>query len=227
MEWRPQEDKSPRRIRLASLLKQVSSPSTLNHPWTRLTFPLPPADDAKYKSKYKELKVKIAEIEEVHTLPSRLSRPAQAGTDPAPASLPSPQDNTKLQLRILKSKKNISRLRIERAILYDRLQSSAQPTNPFALRCVPHLNAVITPSPNTGPPPPSIFVPPTAYTLADPQGPALYLQDLDARKLAAVKQADEWGSRPEVGIAGEEERKLARAVSPVRENGAGPMQVER
>ncbi|KAI5474266.1 hypothetical protein MNV49_003754 [Pseudohyphozyma bogoriensis] len=72
------------------------------------------SDDVKYQSKYKELKVKLAEIEEVRLL----------------------CDNTKLSLKVLKSKKAIQRLRIERAILYDRLQTSAQPTNPFTLHTV-------------------------------------------------------------------------------------------
>ncbi|KAM0754562.1 hypothetical protein T439DRAFT_377024 [Meredithblackwellia eburnea MCA 4105] len=82
------------------------------------------ADDAKYKLKCKELKSKVAEIEE---------------------------DNTKLHLKILKSKKNIHRLRIQRAILYDRLQSSATPSNPYKLSSKDVDGVAVPP-----PPPPTV-----------------------------------------------------------------------
>ncbi|KAL8280079.1 hypothetical protein RQP46_007409 [Phenoliferia psychrophenolica] len=149
-------------------------------------------NDVKYKTKYKELKGKIAEIEE---------------------------DNTKLQLRVLKSKKNIQRLRVERAILYDRLQSSAQPTNPFALHAHPHLSSLpstslLSTSSSHPIVPPSILHP-APYPLANPDGPELYLQELDARKLAAIKAGDEFGTRPELGISGEREDRIKREVSPV------------
>lgn len=113
---------------------------------------------------------------------------------------------------MLKSKKNIQRLRVERAILYDRLQSSAQPTNPFALHAAPHLLALGSQAL------PASILDPAPYPLANPQGPDLYLQELDARKLAAVRDGDEFGQRPEFGIAGEQDRKRAREVSPPGED---------
>lgn len=52
------------------------------------------SDDLKYQGKYKDLKRKVREIE---------------------------GDNDKLHLKVLKTKRNIQRIRLERAILYERL----------------------------------------------------------------------------------------------------------
>ncbi|KAG7097298.1 hypothetical protein E1B28_004661 [Marasmius oreades] len=54
------------------------------------------AEDVKYQAKYKELKRKVKEIE---------------------------QDNDRLHFKVLQAKRNIQRMKIERAILYDRLAS--------------------------------------------------------------------------------------------------------
>ncbi|GAA6058635.1 hypothetical protein JCM10212_004046 [Sporobolomyces blumeae] len=145
------------------------------------------ADDAKYRNKYKELKVKVHEIEE---------------------------DNTKLSVQILKSKKAIQRLRIQRAILYDRLQNTAAPTNPYALSSAQHLSKLASdPSASASsssassnapqPPPPSILANPP-YPLVDPSAPSLFLKQLDAQKLAAVQNAEGgFGATPQSGVAGE------------------------
>lgn len=69
------------------------------------------ADDVKYRQKYKELKAKLAEIEEVRRA-SLYSRRARRRADLIVSVL---QDNTKLSVKILKSKKAIQRLRIERS----------------------------------------------------------------------------------------------------------------
>jgi len=58
--------------------------------------------DAKYLIKYKELKKKIKQIE---------------------------LDNDKMLIHILKSKRNIQRLRLERAILYEKAGLVLQPAN--------------------------------------------------------------------------------------------------
>ncbi|GAA5884691.1 hypothetical protein JCM6882_005352 [Rhodosporidiobolus microsporus] len=142
------------------------------------------ADDVKYRSKYKELKVKVQEIEE---------------------------DNEKLSVRILKSKKAIQRLRIERAILYDRLQSTTAPTNPYALSSAAHLSTLASSSdPSTSAAsgaPPSILAPPS-YPLAYPAAPGLFLKQLDAQKLAALQRGNgttttEYSEQPVQGVAGE------------------------
>ncbi|GAA5873565.1 hypothetical protein JCM1840_005962 [Sporobolomyces johnsonii] len=153
------------------------------------------ADDAKYKSKYKELKAKVQEIEE---------------------------DNTKLSMRILRSKKAIQRLRIERAILYDRLQSNTAPSNPFALSSAAHLATVASSAPPSAPgAPPSILTAPS-YPLADPSAPSLFLKQLDAQKLAALQRGGDggFGERPHSGVAGEgqkarEEAALMAAGGPI------------
>ena len=67
------------------------------------------AEDAKYKTKYRELKKKVKEIEMV-------SQPASC--HPTFSRLKhchSIKDNDKLQIKILQSKRNIQRLRLERA----------------------------------------------------------------------------------------------------------------
>ncbi|GAA5823235.1 hypothetical protein JCM3770_000092 [Rhodotorula araucariae] len=164
-------------------------------------------DDAKYRQKYRELRTKVQEIEE---------------------------DNTKLSVKILKSKKAIQRLRIERAILYDRLQGTVAPTNPYALSSAAHLASLASSSTSTDPnAPPSILAPPS-YPLADPAAPELFLRQLDAQKLAALEQQPdsvthvEFGERPVDGIVGEgdaamQHRALLAAGGPANgHGGAGP-----
>ncbi|KDQ08881.1 hypothetical protein BOTBODRAFT_59089 [Botryobasidium botryosum FD-172 SS1] len=63
------------------------------------------SDDMKYRGKYKDLKRKVKEIE---------------------------SDNDKLHLKVLKSKRNIQRLRLERAILYERLAALGPTTPPIS-----------------------------------------------------------------------------------------------
>ncbi|KAJ1018139.1 hypothetical protein NDA16_005005 [Ustilago loliicola] len=58
-------------------------------------------DAAKYRLKYKELKKKVREIE---------------------------VENDKLHLKTLRIKRNIQRMRLERAILYERLEAESQAT---------------------------------------------------------------------------------------------------
>ncbi|GAA6002168.1 hypothetical protein JCM10207_003106 [Rhodosporidiobolus poonsookiae] len=165
------------------------------------------ADDAKYRSKYKELKTKVQEIDE---------------------------DNTKLSVKILKSKKAIQRLRIERAILYDRLQSTTAPTNPYALSSAKHLSTLAsssTASTSTEPAAPLSILSTPSYALADPSAPNLFLQQLDGQKLAALQQANgggaagTYGEQPNVGVAGEgqaakEHEALLAAGGPVNGSGA-------
>ncbi|KAN0063846.1 hypothetical protein ACQY0O_003451 [Thecaphora frezii] len=59
-------------------------------------------DAAKYRLKYKELKKKVREIE---------------------------TENEKLHFKTLRIKRNIQRMRLERAILYERLESETAPTS--------------------------------------------------------------------------------------------------
>ncbi|KAF8897811.1 hypothetical protein BD779DRAFT_1492572 [Infundibulicybe gibba] len=61
------------------------------------------AEDVKYQAKYKDLKKKVKEIED---------------------------DNDKLQFKVLQAKRSIQRMKLERAILYERL--SAVPPSPDA-----------------------------------------------------------------------------------------------
>ncbi|GAA5938440.1 uncharacterized protein JCM15063_000736 [Sporobolomyces koalae] len=153
------------------------------------------ADDVKYKNKYKELKTKVSEIEE---------------------------DNTKLSVKILKSKKAIQRLRIERAILYDRLKDTTAPTNPYGLSSAAHLATLASstePTASTSQPA-SILAKPT-YPLADPTAPDLFLRQLDAQKLAALQRGEAgFGEIPRAGVEGEgapakEEQALLNAGPPV------------
>jgi hypothetical protein len=65
------------------------------------------AEDAKYKTKYRELKKKVKEIEMVSQPDAILySFPSHSHLE---------QDNDKLQIKVLQSKRNIQRLRLERA----------------------------------------------------------------------------------------------------------------
>ncbi|KWU42132.1 hypothetical protein RHOSPDRAFT_21731 [Rhodotorula sp. JG-1b] len=147
------------------------------------------ADDAKYRQKYGELKKKLVQVEE---------------------------DNTKLAVKILRSKKAIQRLRIERAILYDRLQSTVAPTNPYALSSAAHLATLASSASSSSSSSAASNVPPTilqtpSYPLADPEAPTLFLQQLDAQKLAAVQHGVgagiEFGAKPVEGIEGEAQQK--------------------
>ncbi|KAG6903400.1 hypothetical protein C0995_005423 [Termitomyces sp. Mi166 len=78
-------------------------------PSARLKQPQPPvgiaagAEDAKYQTKYRELKRKVKEIE---------------------------TDNDKLHFKVLQAKRSIQRMKLERAILYERLASLASPSDP-------------------------------------------------------------------------------------------------
>ncbi|GAA6004809.1 uncharacterized protein JCM10292_002523 [Rhodotorula paludigena] len=160
-------------------------------------------DDVKYRQKVKEIKQKVQEIEE---------------------------DNTKLSVKILKSKKAIQRLRIERAILYDRLQSTVAPTNPYALSSAAHLSTLASSSTSTDPNAPATILAAPPYPLADPAAPDLFLKQLDAQKLAALEQGagaatrTEYGERPIEGVVGEAEagaqqRALLEAGGPVNGHG--------
>ncbi|KAJ3722633.1 hypothetical protein C8R42DRAFT_667453 [Lentinula raphanica] len=75
------------------------------------------AEDVKYQAKYKELKRKVKEIE---------------------------TDNVKLQFKVLNAKRNIQRMKLERAILYERLGQitpSPIPNDPHSLPA-PHASIV-------------------------------------------------------------------------------------
>lgn len=85
-------------------------------------------------------------------------------------------------------------------VLYDRLQTTTTPSNPYALHSAPHLSALAS-NPSSALPPTILDKP--SYPLADPQAPQLFLQQLDARKLAAVKNGEEFGARPLEGVEGE------------------------
>ncbi|KAG6817874.1 hypothetical protein H0H87_001706 [Tephrocybe sp. NHM501043] len=77
------------------------------------------AEDAKYQTKYRELKRKVKEIE---------------------------IDNDKLHFKVLQAKRSIQRMKLERAILYERLAATPSPTEPQ--------NRVPMPPPLPGPVPP-------------------------------------------------------------------------
>jgi hypothetical protein len=100
------------------------------------------------------------------------------------------------------------------SILYDRLQSSVAPTNPYSLSSAAHLSTLASSSdPSSSAAaaiaagvPPSILSAPS-YPLADPSAPDLFLKQLDAQKLAAMQQANAgsgaFGEAPNQGIKGE------------------------
>jgi hypothetical protein len=116
------------------------------------------------------------------------------------------------------------------SILYDRLQSTVAPTNPYALSSAAHL-ATLASSSSSASTSSSVNAPPTilqtpSYPLADPQAPTLFLQQLDAQKLAAVQHGVvgggvsgtnlEFGAKPVEGVEGEaqqarEHEKLLKA----------------
>ncbi|KAJ4479240.1 hypothetical protein J3R30DRAFT_2737127 [Lentinula aciculospora] len=87
------------------------------------------AEDVKYQAKYKELKRKVKEIE---------------------------ADNDKLHFKVLNAKRNIQRMKLERAILYDRLgqiSPSPIPNDRHSLSTpqsgiVVHHSPIIQPAPN-------------------------------------------------------------------------------
>ncbi|SCV74188.1 BQ2448_6620 [Microbotryum intermedium] len=158
------------------------------------------ADDAKYRTKYQQLKGKLQEVE---------------------------QDNAKLALRVLRSKKSIQRLRIERAILYDRLQNSSNPTDPYKLRTSAHLSKLSTATTSTTSEPtnegtstiPEGNEASTSTSAVVPVAPQqdVFLQPMSQAKLAALVQpppfseqdatpptgVKDWGERPYVGVVGE------------------------
>ncbi|KAG6889234.1 hypothetical protein C0992_005929 [Termitomyces sp. T32_za158] len=78
-------------------------------PSARLKQPHPPvgiaagAEDAKYQTKYRELKRKVKDIE---------------------------TDNDKLHFKVLQAKRSIQRMKLERAILYERLAGISSPIDP-------------------------------------------------------------------------------------------------
>lgn len=92
-------------------------------------------------------------------------------------------------------------------ILYDRLQSTVAPSNPYALHTVPHLSSLPRHATTSADPsaPPSILDQPT-YPLADPSAPGRFLEQLNGAKLRAVEGAERWGDRPQVGVVGEVKR---------------------
>ncbi|CAG7848616.1 SubName: Full=Uncharacterized protein {ECO:0000313/EMBL:CCA70477.1} [Serendipita indica DSM 11827] len=83
------------------------------------------ADDLKYESKYKELKKKVKEVEEVS------SPPLPTCIYTAHVSLTRRfrlvQDNEQLYVKILQAQQSIQRLRLERALIYERLGKLAPP----------------------------------------------------------------------------------------------------
>ncbi|KAM0788158.1 hypothetical protein ACM66B_001320 [Microbotryomycetes sp. NB124-2] len=175
--------------------------------------PLPSqSDDSRYQQKYVELKVKLKDLED---------------------------DNASLALRVLQSKKAIQRLRLQRAILYDRVQQTTVPTNPYALRSATHLAELARqPQPpqtaagttttaasidnntsasrNT---PPTILDTP-AYPTIDAQPRETFLRQLDATKLRLVTQnpQTQLGDNPVHGIKGERQVLDERRLSPEPES---------
>lgn len=162
------------------------------------------ADDLKYATKYKALKAKVLEVEE---------------------------DNVKLQRRLLESKKNIQRLRVERSwvhlaicavltarrILYDRLQSTTTPTNPYAL----HTRHLAGPPSSAGPP--TILQTPT-YPLLNPDAPAAFVAELEQRtRMSDESRTEEFATRSQHGIAGEH---IGGATGNGRMVGAGEAKME-
>ncbi|KAG6842055.1 hypothetical protein C0991_003581 [Blastosporella zonata] len=98
-------------------------------PSARLKQPQPPvgitagAEDAKYQQKYKELKRKVKEIE---------------------------TDNDKLHFKVLQAKRSIQRMKLERAILYERLTAAPSQNEPQNRHAAP----MSMPPPSAGPVPP-------------------------------------------------------------------------
>ncbi|KAI0320652.1 hypothetical protein OF83DRAFT_515504 [Amylostereum chailletii] len=106
------------------------------------------AEDAKYRAKYHELKKKVKEIE---------------------------SDNDKLHAKTLQAKRNIQRMRIERAVLYERL---SHPPSPRAAEPHPVHSAPVH---HYGPPAP--HAPPRGH-YRDPPEPSMVV--VDPNDLAAV-----------------------------------------
>ncbi|SOV05348.1 uncharacterized protein UDID_07738 [Ustilago sp. UG-2017a] len=100
-------------------------------------------DAAKYRLKYKELKKKVREIE---------------------------VENDKLHLKTLRIKRNIQRMRLERAILYERLEAESQATPSVA---------------TYPPPPPPSAVVATAYDERGVYQPAAPGSSSGARRVSA------------------------------------------
>ncbi|KAF5363464.1 hypothetical protein D9756_000178 [Leucocoprinus leucothites] len=77
------------------------------------------AEDVKYQAKYKDLKRKVKDIE---------------------------GDNDKLQLRIMQAKRSLQRMKLERAILYERISSAPSAADPLGAPSGPPLPAHHQPS---------------------------------------------------------------------------------
>lgn len=110
------------------------------------------------------------------------------------------------------------------SILYDRLQSTVAPTNPYALSSAAHLATLASSSSSTSNVLPTILQTPS-YPLADPQAPTLFLKQVDAQKLAAVQHGVaiemnlDFGAKPVEGIDGEAQK--AREHERLLEAGGG------
>ncbi|KAL0067674.1 hypothetical protein AAF712_005389 [Marasmius tenuissimus] len=79
------------------------------------------AEDVKYQAKYKELKRKVKEIE---------------------------QDNDKLHFKVLQAKRNIQRMKVERAILYERLAAFPPSPELHDRQSLPPMNPIPLPPPS-------------------------------------------------------------------------------
>ncbi|KAK7470360.1 hypothetical protein VKT23_001787 [Stygiomarasmius scandens] len=100
------------------------------------------AEDVKYQQKYKELKRKVKEIE---------------------------QDNDKLQFKVLQAKRNIQRMKLERAILYERL-SGIPPSPEPNTRPLPRQQIVDPPRRSSATDP--RHLPPLSHSHIPPQPPS-------------------------------------------------------
>ncbi|KAK4048605.1 hypothetical protein OIO90_005775 [Microbotryomycetes sp. JL221] len=142
------------------------------------------ADDSRYKMKYVELKTKLRDLED---------------------------DNSILALKVLQNKKAIQRLRLQRAILYDRLQQTTVPTNPYALKTVEHLLKLAQQQGSARDPaaPDSILDEPKYTTSAgnDLMPRDTFLRQLDETKIKLVKHNSqaEFGQTSRHGVKGEQD----------------------
>ncbi|KAJ3521745.1 hypothetical protein NM688_g8975 [Phlebia brevispora] len=134
------------------------------------------ADDVKYQAKYKELKKKVKEIE---------------------------LDNDRLYLKLLLAKKNIRRMNLERAILYERL-AAVPPTPGRHTQELPPEHDPMYAQPPSGPTDPSHSVDPRDQALQD------YLRNNpNARvvrgpddRIVAIEDPTANGSREHSGASG-------------------------
>ncbi|KAK4050138.1 hypothetical protein OIV83_003709 [Microbotryomycetes sp. JL201] len=194
---------------------------------TPFTNPLPAqADDSRYKQKYVELKIKLKDLEDVSSDLLTSERGLTSWSRHVPVSRTNiVQDNANLALRVLQSKKAIQRLRLQRAILYDRLQQTTAPTNPYALKSSTHLahlakkmqsdQADQATSSTMHEKPPTILDNPSYATKQEHPRQTL-LGKLDEIKLKVVAQNPqaEFGSEPVQGVKGEQQILDGRQPSP-------------